>query len=129
MRKRVALAQTFINEPQILLMDEPFSALDVQTRELMQDELLQPWSEAKSSVIFVTHDLEEAIALSDKVYVLTRDRRGEIRLSDPPAKAARSSRTSATTRLSSISPAPSGTICATKCMPAPQRSGIRRSHD
>ena len=71
MRKRVALAQTFINEPQILLMDEPFSALDVQTRVLMHDELLKLWSEAKASVIFVTHDLEEAIALADKVYVLT----------------------------------------------------------
>jgi NitT/TauT family transport system ATP-binding protein len=71
MRKRVALAQTFINEPQILLMDEPFSALDVQTRVLMHDELLHLWSQAKASVIFVTHDLEEAIALADKVYVLT----------------------------------------------------------
>ena len=71
MRKRVALAQTFINEPDILLMDEPFSALDVQTRVLMQDELLKLWSDAKASVVFVTHDLEEAIALADKVYVLT----------------------------------------------------------
>jgi len=71
MRKRVALAQTFINEPEILLMDEPFSALDVQTRVLMQDELLKLWSEARASVVFVTHDLEEAIALADKVYVLT----------------------------------------------------------
>jgi NitT/TauT family transport system ATP-binding protein len=71
MRKRVALAQTFINGPQILLMDEPFSALDVQTRVLMHDELLQLWSQSKASVVFVTHDLEEAIALADKVYVLT----------------------------------------------------------
>jgi len=71
MRKRVALAQTFINEPEILLMDEPFSALDVQTRVLMQDELLQLWSAAKASVVFVTHDLDEAIALADKVFVLT----------------------------------------------------------
>ena len=71
MRKRVALAQTFINEPQILLMDEPFSALDVQTRVLMHEELLKLWSQAKASVVFVTHDLEEAIALADKVYVLT----------------------------------------------------------
>jgi NitT/TauT family transport system ATP-binding protein len=71
MRKRVALAQTFINEPQILLMDEPFSALDVQTRVLMHDELLSLWSQSKASVVFVTHDLEEAIALADKVYVLT----------------------------------------------------------
>jgi NitT/TauT family transport system ATP-binding protein len=71
MRKRVALAQTFINEPQILLMDEPFSALDVQTRVVMHEELLKLWSAAKASVVFVTHDLEEAIALADKVYVLT----------------------------------------------------------
>src|SRR5437764_15373387 len=71
MRKRVALAQTFINEPQILLMDEPFSALDVQTRVVMHEELLKLWSGAKASVVFVTHDLEEAIALADKVYVLT----------------------------------------------------------
>jgi NitT/TauT family transport system ATP-binding protein len=71
MRKRVALAQTFINEPKILLMDEPFSALDVQTRTLMGDELLQLWSSVSASVAFVTHDLEEAIALADKVCVLT----------------------------------------------------------
>jgi NitT/TauT family transport system ATP-binding protein len=71
MRKRVALAQTFINEPKILLMDEPFSALDVQTRTAMQDELLQLWSGSGASVVFVTHDLEEAVALADKVYVLT----------------------------------------------------------
>ena len=71
MRKRVALAQTFINEPQILLMDEPFSALDVQTRALMEDELLHLWSSLQASVVFVTHDLEEAIALADRVCVLT----------------------------------------------------------
>jgi NitT/TauT family transport system ATP-binding protein len=71
MRKRVALAQTFINEPEILLMDEPFSALDVQTRVVMQDELLQLWSAHAGSVVFVTHDLEEAIALADRVFVLT----------------------------------------------------------
>ena len=71
MRKRVALAQTFINGPTILLMDEPFSALDVQTRVLMQDELLRLWSETSASVVFVTHDLEEAIALADRVFVLT----------------------------------------------------------
>ena len=71
MRKRVALAQTFINGPQILLMDEPFSALDVQTRVMMEDELLQLWSAASASVVFVTHDLEEAISLADKVCVIT----------------------------------------------------------
>ncbi len=71
MRKRVALAQTFINEPQILLMDEPFSALDVQTRTMMEDELLHMWSSLSASVVFVTHDLEEAISLADRVCVLT----------------------------------------------------------
>ncbi len=71
MRKRVGLAQTLINEPEILLMDEPFSALDVQTRALMQEELLQLWAASHASVVFVTHDIEEAIALADRVFVLT----------------------------------------------------------
>jgi NitT/TauT family transport system ATP-binding protein len=71
MRKRVALAQTLVNEPEILLMDEPFSALDVQTRGLMQDELLRLWAGTGAAVIFVTHDLEEAIALADRVIVMT----------------------------------------------------------
>ena len=71
MRKRVALAQSLINEPRTLLMDEPFSALDVQTRAIMSNELLALWEIARPAVIFVTHDLEEAIALADKVVVLT----------------------------------------------------------
>ncbi|MFJ9783320.1 ABC transporter ATP-binding protein [Amycolatopsis sp. NPDC101161] len=71
MRKRVALAQSLINEPGILLMDEPFSALDVQTRSIMSDELLALWQLTRPTVVFVTHDLEEAIALADKVVVLT----------------------------------------------------------
>ena len=71
MRKRVALAQSLINGPRILLMDEPFSALDVQTRSLMETELLSLWSATSASVVFVTHDLEEAISLSDRVFVLT----------------------------------------------------------
>jgi len=70
MRKRVALAQTWVLGPRILLMDEPFSALDVQTRQLMENELLAIWSENRASVLFVTHDLEEAIALADRVVVL-----------------------------------------------------------
>ncbi len=71
MRKRVALAQSLINEPRVLLMDEPFSALDVQTRSIMADELLGLWEQTRPAVIFVTHDLEEAITLADKVIVLT----------------------------------------------------------
>ena len=70
MKKRVALAQTLIMDPQILLMDEPFSALDVQTRQLMENELLELWSADRKSVVFITHDLEEAISLSDRVVVL-----------------------------------------------------------
>jgi NitT/TauT family transport system ATP-binding protein len=71
MRKRVALAQSLINEPRILLMDEPFSALDVQTRSIMSDELLTLWELGRPTVVFITHDLEEAIALADKVVVMT----------------------------------------------------------
>ena len=71
MKKRVALAQTLIMDPQILLMDEPFSALDVQTRQLMENELLELWSADRKSVVFITHDLEEAISLSDRVVVLS----------------------------------------------------------
>jgi NitT/TauT family transport system ATP-binding protein len=70
-RKRVALAATFVNDPELLLMDEPFSALDVQTRALMSDELLELWAGTGASVVFVTHDLEESIALADKVVVMT----------------------------------------------------------
>jgi len=71
MRKRVALAQSLIVQPEILLMDESFSALDVHTRHLMEDELLRIWEATSASVFFITHDLEEAIALSDRVIVLT----------------------------------------------------------
>jgi NitT/TauT family transport system ATP-binding protein len=71
MRKRVALAQMLILDPKILLMDEPFSALDIQTRQLMENELLELWSANRKSVVFITHDLEEAISLSDRVVVLS----------------------------------------------------------
>jgi NitT/TauT family transport system ATP-binding protein len=71
MRKRVALAQSWVLEPRILLMDEPFSALDVQTRQLMENALLELWAQARRSVLFVTHDLDEAIALADRVVVLS----------------------------------------------------------
>jgi NitT/TauT family transport system ATP-binding protein len=71
MRKRVALAQTLILDPEIILMDEPFSALDIQTRHLMENELLELWLANRKSVVFITHDLEEAISLSDRVVVLS----------------------------------------------------------
>ena len=71
MKKRVALAQMLILDPNLLLMDEPFSALDIQTRQLMENELLELWSADRKSVVFITHDLEEAISLSDRVVVLS----------------------------------------------------------
>ena len=71
MRKRMALAQTLILDPDIILMDEPFSALDIQTRQLMENELLDLWAAKRKSVLFITHDLDEAIAMSDRVVVLS----------------------------------------------------------
>ncbi|WP_158866119.1 ABC transporter ATP-binding protein [Leifsonia sp. AG29] len=71
MRKRVAMAAALINNPRILLMDEPFGALDVQTKAIMQTELLQLWEELRPSVLFITHDLDEAVALSDRVVIMT----------------------------------------------------------
>ncbi|MCW8307070.1 ABC transporter ATP-binding protein [Acidiphilium sp. PA] len=71
MRKRVSLAAALINKPRLLLMDEPFSALDVQTRAIMTNELLRLWEQTRPSVLFVTHDLEEAISMADLVVVMT----------------------------------------------------------
>ncbi len=71
MRKRAALAQTLILDPDIILMDEPFSALDIQTRQLMENEVLDLWAARRKAVLFITHDLDEAIAMSDRVVVLS----------------------------------------------------------
>jgi NitT/TauT family transport system ATP-binding protein len=71
MRKRASLAQTLVLDPDILLMDEPFSALDIQTRQLMENELLALWQSKRKAVLFITHDLDEAIAMSDRVVVLS----------------------------------------------------------
>jgi NitT/TauT family transport system ATP-binding protein len=71
MRKRVAMAAALINEPKILLMDEPFGALDVQTKAIMQTELLGLWEQLRPAVVFITHDLDEAVALADRVVVMT----------------------------------------------------------
>jgi NitT/TauT family transport system ATP-binding protein len=70
-RKRVGLAQVLIRDPKILLMDEPFGPLDAQTRQIMGNLLLDLWSADKKAVLFVTHDLEEAIALSDRVVIMS----------------------------------------------------------
>ena len=71
MRKRTALAQVLALDPDIILMDEPFSVLDIQTRQLMENEVLDLWAAKKKAVLFITHDLDEAIAMSDRVVVLS----------------------------------------------------------
>jgi NitT/TauT family transport system ATP-binding protein len=70
MRQRVSVARAFANEPEVLLMDEPFGALDEQTRLVLQDEILRLWSQHRRTVLFVTHNLDEAITLSDRIVVL-----------------------------------------------------------
>lgn len=72
MKQRVALARTFVYDPQILLLDEPFGALDSQTRELMQDELLALWRSTAKTVLMVTHDVAEAVYLSNRVCVMSQ---------------------------------------------------------
>jgi len=71
MRKRTSLAQTLALDPDIILMDEPFSALDIQTRQLMENEGLELWQRKRKAVLFITHDLDEAIAMSDRVLVMS----------------------------------------------------------
>jgi len=82
MRQRVSVARAFANGPEILLMDEPFGAVDEQTRLVLQDEVLRLWSTHRRTVIFVTHSLDEAIALSDRVVVLSA-RPGQVRATVP----------------------------------------------
>lgn len=71
MRQRVALARVLVNDPKMLLMDEPFAALDAQTRTLMQSELLRVWSAERRTALFITHNIEEAVLLGDRVVVMT----------------------------------------------------------
>ncbi len=77
-RKRVGLAQVLIRDPRILLMDEPFGPLDAQTRQIMGNLLLELWNADRKAVLFVTHDLEEAIALADRVVIMSAGPRARI---------------------------------------------------
>jgi NitT/TauT family transport system ATP-binding protein len=91
MRQRVAIARTLILRPRIILMDEPFGALDPQTRMDMQDLLVSLWREAQATVFFVTHSIEEAVFLGDRVYVMGRSpgtilQELEVEPADKPAR-------------------------------------------
>ena len=78
MKQRVAIARTLANEPEILLMDEPFGALDAQTRVVMQELLADISKKTKTTILFITHDIDEAVLLGDRIYVMSR-RPGTIR--------------------------------------------------
>ncbi len=71
MKQRVSIARAFANDPEVLLMDEPFSALDEQNKTLLQEELLRIWDETKKTVLFITHSVDEAVTLGDKIMVMT----------------------------------------------------------
>ena len=74
MKQRVSIARAFACDPEVLLMDEPFSALDEQNRTLLQEELLRIWDETKKTVVFITHSVDEAVTLGDRIMVMSSDR-------------------------------------------------------
>jgi len=82
MRQRVSIARAFANDPEILLMDEPFSALDAQNKLLLQEELLRIWEEHKKTVVFITHSVDEAVLLGDRIMIMTAQP-GRLKLTVP----------------------------------------------
>ena len=121
MRQRVSIARAFANDPEILLMDEPFSALDEQNKLLLQEELLRIWEETRKTVVFITHSVDEAVTLGDRIMVMTahpgRAKADDRRAVRAPAQGARTARA---TRHMASSSSTSGAICARKCI-APAR--------
>ena len=99
MQQRVSLARSLAMEPTLLLMDEPFGALDAITRESMNDELLRIWDELGQTVIFITHDIDEAVYLSDRIAVFGRPPNGIYKVMDNELPRPRSSQTTRTTDL------------------------------
>lgn len=79
MRQRVAFARTVLTDSQLLILDEPFSALDAMTKSLMQEWLLEKWSEMKRTIIFITHDVEEAIFLSDRIFLFQKQQKNQLK--------------------------------------------------
>ena len=71
MKQRVGIARAYCNEPEVLFMDEPFSALDAQTRYLMQEEIMRIWSTEKRTIVFITNNIEEAVYVADRIILLT----------------------------------------------------------
>jgi ABC-type nitrate/sulfonate/bicarbonate transport system ATPase subunit len=71
MKQRVAIARVLVNEPEVMLMDEPFASLDAQTRLSMQMFLLKVWERLRTTILFITHDIDEAVFLGDRIYVMT----------------------------------------------------------
>jgi len=118
MRKRAMLAQTLIRDPDIILMDEPFSALDIQTRQLMENEVLELWMAKRKAVLFITHDLDEAIAMSD--------RRTPSANSPSTCRARATWPKCACSRVLSNCTRPSGRCCATKCSRATRSKNKRK---
>ena len=79
MKQRIQIARVLANDPKIVLMDEPFAALDAQTRKMMQDELVRIWSESQKTILFITHDIEESIILADRVGIMTAGPKARLR--------------------------------------------------
>ena len=114
MRQRVSIARAFANDPDILLMDEPFSALDEQNKVLLQEELLRIWEETRKTVVFITHSVDEAVTLGDRIMIMTaHPGRAKLTSTCPSSGRAMCSNCAPAPNMASSSTR-SGVICATR---------------